>query len=335
MGAAMKATDPEFFSRLSISHKSAVLAEKRLFTQASLGSRGTVIFFLGPTRVGKSRIVSKLAIELAKAIGDASVPVVLVEAATAHGGLFSMRHFMLRALDQLNHPFVDDYARVPKRTYTESDMRIMLERALKTCGTRIFIIDEAHHLLRTQDSKKRGDYLDSLKSLANTARVILILSGGYELAIYGLDSAHLDGRTRLIEFPRYKSSKTDQKEFQGILKAIDAFLPWSKGESLLKAHEFIHAGTLGSLGLVLNWCEFAVCEMVALGETRLTRDHFSTTRHAKIVQTIYSEIRSGEAAAIDFSRICAAQNRASATDQPSGGRKARPFRRKPGRDPTR
>ncbi|PPU22504.1 AAA family ATPase [Xanthomonas arboricola] len=255
------------------------MVERRLFTQLSMGAPGSVVLLVGPTRVGKSRLVQDVSVHLVEQpTNDDTHPIIVVEAATTNGGRFSMKHFTIRALQALRHPIFGELGFVIRQKESETYLRIRLEQAIVHRQTRYLFIDEAHHLLRTSRSGLAAGVLDSLKCLANTTGVILLLAGGYELFTAGLSSPHLNGRMRVIEFARYRDDGLDDLNFLGIFKGLDEYLPWKKGQSLIVHSKYMKAGSLGCLGLLLAWINAAMCEMASRGEERLGVEHFTETR---------------------------------------------------------
>lgn len=319
---------------LDIQHPHYQRVEQQLFTQLSMGAPGSVVLLVGPTRVGKSRLVKVVAKRLVEQPpNDDTQPVIIVEAATTNDGRFSMKHFTMRALEELQHPLFGEHGHVVRQGETETRLRLQLEHAIRYRKTRYLIIDEAHHLLRTARSHGAADVLDSLKCLANATGVILLLAGGYQLFTAGLASAHLNGRMRVIEFGRYRPEGDDERQFLSILKGLDGHLQWKVGQSLMIHREYMQSGTLGCLGLLLHWINAAMCEMTARGKCLLSREHFVDTRFEAQIKVIAREIAEGEAAMSKLrpnklKPVSVAKPKASAAKP----RRQRPFQRKPKRD---
>ncbi|MDQ1061303.1 AAA family ATPase [Stenotrophomonas sp. SORGH_AS_0282] len=324
---------PAALHRLDIHHPRYQEVERRLFTQLSMGAPGSVVLLVGPTRVGKSRLVRDVSERLVKqtTVGDTQ-PTIVVEAATTNGGRFSMKHFTIRALQALRHPMYGDLGFVIRQSESETHLRIKLEQAILHRQTRYLFIDEAHHLLRTSRGGLPSEILDSLKCLANATGVILVLAGSYELFTAGLSSAHLNGRMRVIEFARYRACTYDELSFKGILKGLDECLSWKNGQSLIAHCAYIRAGTLGCLGLLLAWINAAMCEMSSNGEVLLRLEHFMETRFEEQIILIAKEIAVGEAA---MQKLLPAQPNVGDDPQPSLSAprpRRKPFQRAPKRD---
>lgn len=318
--------------RLNIPHPRYLEVERRLYTQLSMGAPGSVVLLVGPTRVGKSRLVRDVSERLVKQpASDDDQPIIVVEAATTNGGRFSMKHFTIRALQALRHPMFGEIGYVIRQSESETHLRIRLEQAIVHRRTKYLFIDEAHHLLRTSRSGLAAEVLDSLKCLANETGVILLLAGGYELFTAGLSSPHLNGRMRVIEFARYRDEGPDEKSFLGIFKGLDCFLPWKDGQSLVVHHMYMRAGTLGCLGLLLSWINSAMCEMASRGEKLLALEHFTETRFEEQIVLIAREIAAGECAMQKFLPTKGSA-RGVSTPAPTALPRRKPFQRTPIRD---
>lgn len=330
----MKRTMPATaLHQLNIAHPHYEQVERQLFTQLSMGAPGSVVLLVGPTRVGKSRLIKAVSGQLIeRPPTNDEQPIIVVEAATTINGRFSMKHLTLRALQELQHPLFGEHSRVIRQSESETQLRIQLEQAIRYRKTRYLIVDEAHHLLRTSRTRLAAEILDSLKCLANATGVALVLVGGYELFTVGLSSAHLNGRMRVIEFGRYRPEGEDECQFLSILKGLDVFLPWKKEQSLVIHREYIKTGTLGCLGLLLGWINAALCEMAARDESALSREHFVDTRFEEQIVVIANEIAVGEAAMKKL-RPVKRNSPAGGSVQPKVAKpRRRPFQRNPKRD---
>jgi hypothetical protein len=292
--------------KLKINHREYEKVRDLAFSLAALAAEGSVIMIAGPTRVGKSQLGRELAEMLIKfedVPHPRAIPLITVEATTAENGYFSTKHFTLRALREIRHPIfgslgdvsnTTDYS--PRMRDSEQAMRIALERGLEARSTRFLIVDEAHHLLRRKGKQRAPEILDSLKSLANTSKLVVILIGGYQLLTAGLSSAHINGRLKIVHFPRYQYSDADLPEFDKVLATISRLLPLPKGQSLLNIRDSIHKGTLGNIGQIFEWNEAAIAAMVAEKQSVLKHSHYQKTRFTNQLVEIEMDIQGGEAA---------------------------------------
>ena len=212
-----------------------------------------------------------------------------------------MKHFTLRALEGVCHPIygatenmesIASYS--PRTRVTEGNLRLALEKAMTYRQTRWFLVDEAHHLLLVPGEEGPANILDSLKCLGNTTGAVIGLFGGYKLLEAGLQSAHLNGRLRIIHFPPYMPIELDIAEFDRIIDLIDRVLPRSAGFSLLNHRDAIYHGSVGCAGLLRNWADAALVRCIAQRDTEgLTEAHFRTTRFEGQMAAIRDEIKTG------------------------------------------
>lgn len=322
--------------RTVVLHPYYELTLNRLYNQCSLAQPGTVITLVGPTRVGKTMLSHRLEEMLAGPSGahEQLMPVVRIEAATTDRGFISTRYLTLQMLRALQHPFHADGTYVVRVRDPESDLRIKLLSSLEHRSTRFLIVDEAHHLLRTQNSRVKESVLDVMKCLGNESKCVIIFIGGYELAKHQYASAHLDGRLSSIEFSNYGMDRKGVDGFDRLLVTLDGMLPWSDGESLLKHRDIIYEGSAGCYGQLIHWSIAAIAEMSANGAKTLMLNHYRATRRIAQVEAIKEDISRGKKMMEDFGRVATTCNAESDAELAKKSRRTtKPFQRKPKRDP--
>ena len=327
-----------------IPHREYLRVRRLAYTHASLATPGTVIFIVGPSRVGKSRICKALKTELERGSPNSGIPVIRAEAVIVGNARSIMKHLMLRLLKDIKHPlYLDPYSMEaspesyrPRLGSTESILRTTLESAIEYRRTRWILIDEAHHLVRTHSDALAKNNLDSLKSLGNEHNVVLIIVGGYELLQRGFLSSHLNGRVRFIHFPRYGDSQKDTEVWVSALGGLSKHLPFRKGASLLNLSEYLNDGTVGSFGAVVTWTFAALAEMEARGGRFLRHTDYENTRLGIQRDSNREETEMGEELAKNLLRQSASgsdETCCDKTEQQGQRTNGTPFRRKLGRDP--
>jgi hypothetical protein len=167
-----------------------------------------------------------------------------------------------------------------------------------------------------------------LKCLGNETGVAILLAGGYELLSTCFESAHLNGRLSILEFPRYRPIESEVREFDRILLTYDQLLPWARGQSLLGMRDLIYEGSLGCCGLLSGWILTALARRQARRDQALKREHFEVTRFRQQIEPIMAEIALGEGLLTPIKR-----GARRSTSPPSPARRAPPGCRKPIRDP--
>lgn len=318
--------------RTIVAHPYYELTFKRLYNHCAWAQPGTVITLVGPTRVGKTMLSHRLANDLVSKIEPNAdhVPIVRVEAAATDRGCISSRYLVLQLLAATGHPFHADGWQPTRTRDSESDIRVQLMAALKYRQTKYIIFDEAHHLLRTRSDKKQESVLDSMKSLGNDAKCVILFVAGYEILRHQFQSAHLDGRLLTLEFPNYGLDEEGRNLFWRLLATLDSFLPWTRGETLLTHREMIYQGTAGCYGQLVHWTIGALAEMAAQDETALRERHFLATRNAVSTAVIRQDIEEGKRMLAELPLSSTDPGPTAVIDTKP---RRRPFKRLPKRDP--
>jgi len=280
---------------LRLSHATFEATYRRAYTQVALSSPSQLIVVAGPTRVGKTTLGRRLTAELIDSSHheDGTIPLIREEAATTNQGKFSTKHFTLRLLEQLSDPITSIGAGTAlRRSQSETHLRLHLERCLKYRKTRYLVVDEAQHLLRTTGHLRPGEVIDTLKCLANVTDLTIVLIGGYELLQTCIQSSHLNGRLTIVDFPPYGDDEQSINEFDRILLSLEQHIP-SKQGFLHEHHERLYRGSLGCVGLLVEWTIKALAEMQVCSNRELQLKHFTATRYAIQNQPIADEIALG------------------------------------------
>jgi hypothetical protein len=255
---------------------------------------GHIVALVGPTRVGKTTLTREALTSLYPSphAGDEK-PAISLQVETTDRGHISTRYLFLKILKALDHPFHSEPQ--PGDTHaTETAIRLRIPYAIEARNTKVLILDEAHHLLRMRNRYSTGAALDSLKCLGNETGLRILLAGSYELLTTCFNSAHLNGRLTVLDFPRYKSEGKDTDEFSKLLTTYDQLLPWRRGMTLFRMRDFMYAGSLGCCGLISSWIQSALGRMEAEGDRWLTAKHFHATRFMQQLEEIRIEIERGE-----------------------------------------
>ncbi|WP_440224485.1 AAA family ATPase [Dokdonella sp. MW10] len=293
-----------------IQHAHFLRAVDELFNAMVSVRPGEVVLAVGPSRVGKT---SAIAEALERIYGPSAerglnrIPYVLVEAGnTSGGGAFSTKAFMWDACKAIKHPFYgsptpDDPQgdKLHHRIYRtpESVLRSAFEHATSAMGTQFFVIDEAQHFKYVAGRGRAEAVLNSLKCLANTTGMVLVLVGSYELLDMLCLAPHMIGRQVTIEFPRYRADLAhDRKAFRGVLAAWSKLLPFDQpATSLLTWTKFLHEQTFGCVGLLSVWLRAALASALSANESTFTLAALSRTRMAfGFKDAIQREIDRGE-----------------------------------------
>jgi hypothetical protein len=273
---------------------------------------GEVLSITGPSRVGKTRLISELTTRLIgekEVLEDGSRPIIKVQAENSvKNNFFDSKDFYIRMLEAIKHPFygvnapndplgVERYKKLER--VSEGTLRRALEIAIEYCHSQYIVIDEVQHVLRFYGGlNAAAAFLNSLKSLAQAKGVILVLVGAYPILDALKLSPHMLGREHLVHFPRYRETREDIKVFNQILSFYSQFLRFPSGiESLHPWNEFLLYGSLGCIGLLGRWIRAALANTWARGDDVLDLYHFEETiRSEEKTREIEEEILIGEQA---------------------------------------
>ena len=143
-------------------------------------------------------------------------------------------------------------------------------------------------------------------------------------------SAQLNRRCREVHFPRYLGSIDDLTEFEAILATLSEMMPLPAGSSLRRWNQQLYQGSFGCIGMLTEWLERALTEMIVREDAILRLSHIQATAYsAAQLSLIRREIEEGE-------RML--ERREQSTERPivverKPGRKRKPGIRNPSRDP--
>ncbi len=154
-------------------------------------------------------------------------------------------------LKALLDPFVDIKIKYQNST---SQWRQAVESALINRRPDAFYIDEAHHLAMLPSGRKLEEQPEVLKSLANIAKVKIILTGTYELLPLIDLGEQLCRRSKTIHLARYHTDNPEEvKAFKSVLQTFQNHLPVHETLDLVSNWEFIYEHTLGCVGMCKDW----------------------------------------------------------------------------------
>ena len=263
-----------------------------------------LVMVLGPTGVGKSRLVRKLCEQVlkearAEMVADPGyLPVEGIQLAAPETGNFDWKACYVKALQALQEPLIQ-YKRDPlQREVTRADpMRLWRESfctAVRYRRTQFFYFDEAQHLLKVT-GRRYTDQMDAVKSLSQDATIPLLFVGTYELLQLIDRSDQLSRRTRLIHFPRYDARiNAEKEEFLTFLLTLRTYLPVDNPPDLSQHWQFLYAQSLGALGVLYDWTIDALKLSFEEGKPFGVHHLRATARRQSEVKEAYRVITNGE-----------------------------------------
>lgn len=359
----------ELFDRVTVKHELQEEALEAVLFLLDLSPNTSIVNLVGPTGVGKSalqRRVFNTVVEDHRAEMEHDkdfVPIIRTPAMAAGYRLFDWRVLYGTALAELGDVFVA--GRSNRGSYSKYDtdsspfkragesktaagLRMRLEEEFRLRRTRIWVIDEAQHMIFGRAGKP-GDQFDVLKSIADRTGVKLLLAGPYEMEPALGSSGQLARRSSTVHFGRYLS--TDSRHMKTFANVANTLLKSMELPGFPSVHEslpLLYAGSAGCIGILKDWLARAYgralrhqpderAPMLTLEDLRRTR--LST----KAMETIMADIRSaedgaqGDAVDDDYERIvlgpATLRGRRSPHPLVVGGKGRRVGVRGPARDP--
>ena len=303
---------------------------------------GEVVCICGPSRAGKTRLVYELIQLLSgqshdKHYNPYTCISVLAENVGTYGS-FSTKAFTFQLFEALDHPIItlakDDIAFASKfDRLTETAMRQPLKRAFKHRGVRYLFIDEAQHVKYTTNASLAPHaVLDSWKSLAASAGIVLVIVGAYPILNVMQKSSHLIGRTKTVHLPRYYANQEDLKHFYSIAYAFLNELSRAGRLDLKKHISDLYDRTFGCIGLLRSWLISANDYAIATDSTINSKVLRKTAHPKAFLEPVWNEIHAGEAILDTLDeKIFVNANNNSTSKEKSPSKTSKPFQRNPDR----
>lgn len=255
------------FHELRVGHKklNALMEDLMLLLQPH--SESNIIALTGATGTGKSTMARKLLIKLADqfapelATDKSVIPLVMVEAYANGERQHSFKPLFQDIRDQLMEPGVNRKTSIeiidgrmiltPSRRDTVASLRQIVENALKYRKTRVCVIDEAYHLVRFC---RETAVMDTLKSLANTTGVKLVLIGSFDLFDLVAGHGQIARRISILNLDRYHLELAeDRVEFKGIIHELMKEWPCEEVPNFESISYELLDATFGCVGLLKSF----------------------------------------------------------------------------------
>jgi energy-coupling factor transporter ATP-binding protein EcfA2 len=301
------------FKQLTVKHDKQEVAKKKIEFVLDYGANVSLVVLAGPSGVGKSTLLDRLVdgcMTKNKKEMDANpalVPILYTTAVASGHKAFDFKRMFSDGLKALKDPFVE-YRTTNKRVASASSMvagesrsgsfiREGLEAEMQARGTLVWIIDEAHHVVRGGKSGHPGDQYDVLKSFSQTTGVKLVLCGTYDLPQFLASSGQLSRRSETVAFSRYRwDDEQDLKEFKTVIHNILRRLPLESVPSVSMNAKYFYVYSCGCIGICKDWIARAFALALQEGSKSLELDHLKRTALSSgQLETIGAEMAKGEA----------------------------------------
>lgn len=349
------------FGKVTLRHPHLDVALQRLCLSVNQAVKGSIIFMFGPTGVGKSTLATHMCemlnhkFRLEAEYDGSTLPAAVVEAPFPDAKEFSWKEFYVRALADLREPIIgkkieDSRCQAfkildSKSRPTGHAYRMNFENALKYRKVQVLVIDEAHHIAKGASAASLKNQLEYIKSLANLTETIIVLIGTYELLAFRNLSGQLSRRSMDVHFRRYNLKVSEEyKKYGGIIKSFESKLPIPCDFRMTEKIEDLYTGSLGCVGILSGWLIKAMTLAVQEGDGKLRMQDleqtmFSHDQMTKMIDELLEgeqlltppknslHLLKGRLGVMSHSSVAPAEKSTRVVKQ------ARPFKRKPARDP--
>lgn len=333
-----------------IPHRNWKFALSESFILISMASPGDVICIIGPSRVGKSRLLE----ELERMLNGGNnfektgiLPVVRVRAVNqGNNGSFSTKAFAQHLLNESKHPIYGAFESKaePKKKKlsfehtSEAMFMAAFAEAIVYRKIKFLFIDEAQHVVyASKNAMAPVAVMDSWKSFAEENKLVLIIVGAYPVLPITSKSTHMVGRIQRVHFPRYFETKNDLEEFRDIVLAYQEIMNLQDSIGSLEDHlEMLYKGSLGCIGLLRKWLKTASLYAAAVDESISMSTLHRAAPSASDYDVVRKEIVEGEhflRGIFDSPAEEKPKSKAvtSKSERPKKKSNSKPFQRKPKR----
>ncbi len=306
------------FKLVTVRHELQESTTKSVMFMLELSPNCDIVNLVGPTGVGKSVLQSRV---IATVHDDENlrmkedpnfVPIIRTHALASGHRLFDWKSLYRGALRELGDPFATSRKALPGSTTesprfayagesrTASELRMYLEAEFCKRQTRIWIIDEAQHLVFGGRTGQAGHQFDVLKSLAQSAGVKLLLAGPHEMEAGLGSSGQLARRSITVHFPRYKTAVEGHlSTFASVAITLFKKMEVAGYPPVRENVSFLYGGSVGCVGILKDWLAkaygLALREQTDEHKAVVTLDHLRQARLSlESMRAIMNDIRMEE-----------------------------------------
>lgn len=299
------------FAKLTVKHQKQNDALLEAKFQLTMCANVQVVIIEGPTGSGKSHLLKCLQKDVNQFYSSqvnefpSMVPYLSTVAVADGAKKFGWKRCWSDASIGLLDPFAEarswrtsshSTVRYPGETLTTSVARQDFERELQLRRTKVWGIDEAHHILLGGLAGAPSDQFEVLKSVSQTTTVKLVLCGTYQLPRLLNYSGQVMRRSATVTLAPYSlKKKSDISQFVSVCKTLLDNLPTNTALDPANCAEELFFGTLGCVGVLKDWIARAWANAYFKNSPSMTMDHLMATRlPAETLLSMHTEIVAGE-----------------------------------------
>lgn len=279
------------FERKQIKHPKLDTVDEQVlaFLDGQVGNH--VLHVVGPSGVGKSLLVEKIAAKVLLAAREEMrsdrglIPIVTMELPKIDAKPHNWKDFYQRLLlaaceplvcSKISPPNLKEHIAqygitIPRTLSTAADLRYCVERCVAHRGVRAVLVDEAQGFGRAGSGRALTDHMEVVKSLVNMSRAPLVLVGTYELLDLWRLNEQLTRRNSLLEFGRYLPNDEELLQFRNVINSFQKALPLEEEPDLVGRYEDYYERSCGCVGVLKEWLLRALKRALKLGKRTLTQ----------------------------------------------------------------
>lgn len=270
----------EYFKSRTIKHPSLTNAYEDVRSAILDASPGSIILLFGPTGVGKTTLLGRLAESLTESIlpeldrDNARIPVALIRLDPPLPGRFDWKDYFKGLLAEFKEPQIERKICIERYSKREDGRSITADtigmglsshtpagalrasaiQALKYRAPLAVLVDDAQHFGQVGSGRKLLDQLNIIKSMAEKSRVTTVLAGTYELLPFLNLNGQLSRRSIHVHFGRYHADvEAEQDAFINALFTFQHHLPLAEPPMLTSQWDYFYEGSVGCIGILKDW----------------------------------------------------------------------------------
>lgn len=240
-------------------HREAMHAMAELHVRRRKYGAGGGLLLSGPSGAGKSTMV-RAYLESFPRVYETErthIPVLLVSVPSSP----TSRSLASAILEALGHP--------KAHRGTAPEMTARIHELFRRCGVEIVLLDEFQHLFYAPSLNAFRDITDWLKNLLEATQVGMVACGlpAAESVVNSNEQLARRFSARIRVAPFAFDQADDFKEFRGVLKALESYLPIPMETPLHESNQArrFHVGSYGLMDYVIKILEGAVSVATAEG----------------------------------------------------------------------